>query len=316
MLDVETDKRRGTWIDQQAGAIDFATYADRWQAGRVDKAPATKNRDASYLRSMILPTFAEREVGTIRPSEVETWLATLNRADSTRTKALQIFRSILEVARRDRAIVTNPAADVRPPGDEPERVGKALDDSEVAGILAAAEEVDESTAPVVWLMVAAGLRIGEALALARRDVDLEAGTLTIRQSLNRDGDLVATKGRKRADQGRTIPLRPDLADRLRRHLAASVPSIDGLAFTSPRGGPIRYTNWRRRVWLPILAASGVDANPHDLRHTCATRLFVVDRWGPVEVQRFLGHRDPRITLRIYTHVASEDLPAPSRLAAL
>jgi integrase len=57
--------------------------------------------------------------------------------------------------------------------------------------------------------------------------------------------------------------------------------------------------------------AGVDANPHDLRHTCATRLFTVDRWNPAEVQRFLGHSDPRITLAIYTHLSSDDLPAPS-----
>lgn len=81
------------------------------------------------------------------------------------------------------------------------------------------------------------------------------------------------------------------------------------------GGTIRYRNWRQRVWAPIVETAGVDANPHDLRHTCATRLFTVDRWNPAEVARFLGHSDPRITLGIYTHVSSDDLPAPSVLTS-
>jgi integrase len=315
MLDVETDKRRGTYIDPQAGETPFGVYAQRWQAARVDKAPATRNRDASYLRSLILPVLGNRPVGSIRTSEIETWLATLNRADTTRTKALQIVRSILELARRDRAIPVNPAADVKSPGTEPERTGKALSDDDVAEILAAAEQVDEATAPVVWLMARCGLRIGEALAVHRTDINLAAGTLTVRRALNRSGELVATKGRKRADQGRTIPMPPDLAERLRVHLAATVAPIDGLIFTAPKGGTIRYTNWRQRVWAPIVETAGVDANPHDLRHTCATRLFTVDRWNPAEVQRFLGHSDPRITLGIYTHVSSDDLPAPSVLTS-
>jgi len=262
---------------------------------------------------MILPTFGHRNVGTIRTSEIKGWLAGLRRADATRTKALQILRSILELARLDRAIPSNPAADVKPPGTEPERTGRALTDDEAGALLSAAERVDELTAPIVWLMARAGLRVGEALAVQRGDIDFSDGTLTIERSLTRGGELVAVKGRKRADQGRTVPMPPDLSDRLRDHLSATLRNIDGRLFRSPHGGSIRYSNWRRRVWNRIVAESGVDARPHDLRHTAATRLFTVDRWNPAEVQAFLGHRDPRVTLAIYTHVATADLPTPSVL---
>jgi integrase len=315
--DVDADMRRGTYIDPQAGEVTFGRYADRWIATRTDKARTTQDRDASYLRSMILPTFGRRQVATIQTSEVEEWLAGLERADTTRTKALQILRSVLDLARRDRALAVNPATDVKPPGTEPQRTGRALSDKEVAALLEAAEQVDESTAGVVWLMARAGLRIGEALAVQRDDIDLVGGVLHVRRSLTRRGDVVAPKGRKRHDQGRTIPLPPDLTERLRRHLAASsVANIDGFVFTATRGGAIRYGNWRRRVWSRITDEADVDALPHDLRHTAATRLFTIDRWNPAEVQRFLGHRDPRVTLAIYTHVSSEDLPAPSRLAVV
>lgn len=165
------------------------------------------------------------------------------------------------------------------------------------------------------LRLRAGLRIGEAIALSRGDVDLAAGTLTVRRSMNRAGELVAVKGRKRHDQGRVIPMPPDLIERLRRHLADErLVSLGRLLFTSPGGQPIRYSNWRRRVWSRIVELTGVDARPHDLRRTCATRLIVEDRWSPAEVQAFLGHRDPRVTLAIYTQVSADDLPTPSALA--
>ena len=108
--DVESDKRRGSYIDPQAGNVTFAEYAKRWQQTRRDKAQATRDRDASYLRSMVLPTFANLPLRTITTSQIASWLANLDRADATRAKALQIVRNIFELARQDRAIGFNPAA--------------------------------------------------------------------------------------------------------------------------------------------------------------------------------------------------------------
>lgn len=83
--------------------------------------------------------------------------------------------------------------------------------------------------------------------------------------------------------------------------------------TAPRGGPLPYDRCRSRVWTKIVSRVDFEVTPHDLRRTAATRLFVVDRWGPAEVQVFLGHRDPRVTLGIYAIVEAETLPQPSSL---
>ncbi len=104
----------------------------------------------------------------------------------------------------------------------------------------------------------------------------------------------------------------DLTDRLRDHLSRTVASIEGWLFTAPMGGRVRYNNWRARTWAKIAEQADVgEVMAHDLRHTLATRLFVIDRWTVPQVQAMLGHVDPTITLRVYTHVFSEDLPAPS-----
>jgi integrase len=49
----------------------------------------------------------------------------------------------------------------------------------------------------------------------------------------------------------------------------SLPSSagDALLFTSPAGKTLRHTNFRCRVWLPALTASGLEVHFHDLRHT-------------------------------------------------
>jgi integrase len=74
---------------------------------------------------------------------------------------------------------------------------------------------------------------------------------------------------------------------------------DALVFTDEDGGPLRYSNWRRRVWLPAAKAAGCEgAGFHDLRRLNATTLVV----GGIDVktaQVRLGHADPRMTLAIY-----------------
>jgi integrase len=163
---------------------------------------------------------------------------------------------------------------------------------------------------MVWLMARAGLRIGEVLALKRSSVDLATRTLIIRESMSRREGLRPVKGRD--GHGRTIPLSDDLTSRLHEHLSRSVVPIEGWLFTAPKGGRLRYDNWRTRTWNKIVDRAGIgNVNPHDLRHSLATRLFTVDGWTVPQVQAFLGHVDPTVTLKIYTHVVAEELPAPS-----
>jgi integrase len=314
MNGVEADKNRGEYLDPNAGRVLFSTLADRWLAIRVDKAQSTQDRDRSYLNSMILPTFGDRPIKSITPSEIEAWLASLDRAPNTRGKALQILRSILDLARRDRLIAINPAADVKPPTMKPLRMGTALSDDQINEVITAAEDIDERTAVVVVLMARCGLRIGEAFALRRRDVDLDNALLHVRTSMTRSGPVGPVKGRHREDEGRVVPIPEDVAGRLRRHFTERpITGIDNFVVTAPHGGPLRYSNWRSRVWVKITECVDFNVTPHDLRRTAATRLFVKDRWTPAEVQAFLGHRDPRITLAIYTLVEAKDLPRPSSL---
>ena len=56
----------------------------------------------------------------------------------------------------------------------------------------------------------------------------------------------------------------------------------------------------------VAARAGVDASPHALRHTFATRLLSQDV-DPKTVSMFLGHADFRTTLKVYMNPRKEDL---------
>jgi integrase len=95
---------------------------------------------------------------------------------------------------------------------------------------------------------------------------------------------------------------------LAEHLAsAGLTAADesALVFEAPRGGPLRYSNWRRRVWLPAANEAGVaGAGFHDLRRANATRL-VATGVDVKTAQARLGHSDPRVTLAVYAEATSD-----------
>ena len=109
---------QGQWIDPRAGRVPFEAVAERWMAGRVALRESTRARDRSYLDSLILPYLGERPVASVRPSDLETWVADLiadDKAPATVQKAWQIASGVFRLAVRDRLIPLSPARDVRLP---------------------------------------------------------------------------------------------------------------------------------------------------------------------------------------------------------
>jgi integrase len=82
------------------------------------------------------------------------------------------------------------------------------------------------------------------------------------------------------------------------------PGDDGLVFTSPGGGPLRHTNFRRRFWVPALRAAGLPAiHFHDLRHT--GNMLAADAGANLrELMDRLGHSTARAAM-VYLHGSNE-----------
>ncbi|HYB38964.1 MAG TPA: site-specific integrase [Mycobacterium sp.] len=87
---------------------------------------------------------------------------------------------------------------------------------------------------------------------------------------------------------------------------------DALVFTDMRGGVLRNSNWRARVFEPaVTRCQAADdtfpaITPHDLRHTAAS-LAVSAGANVKAVQRMLGHAKASMTLDVYADLFDEDL---------
>jgi site-specific recombinase XerC len=133
------------------------------------------------------------------------------------------------------------------------------------------------------LMLGSGIRLGSALALESRDVDLERGELALR----------CTKGNCPV----SVPLSRAVAAHLRSYLEGRP---DGYLFSGRNGRALcaRHAQRRLGIWC---RKAGVERriSPHELRHSFAIRLYRKTR-ELLLVQAALRHRSIASTC-VYAH---------------
>jgi integrase len=171
----------------------------------------------------------------------------------------------------------------------------------------AAVEHDDRYRALVFLATFASLRWGEVVALVRRDIDLEAGAVSVRrQYLELDtGDLVIGPPKSRAGR-RTVSFPAGIVPLIREHLRAHVPDDpSALVFAGPNGGVLRRGNFRRASRWPLAVETlGLpNLHFHDLRHTGNT-LAAQSGASLRDLMDRMGHDSVRAAM-IYQHATSE-----------
>lgn len=182
--------------------------------------------------------------------------------------------------------------------------------------------------PAVMVMLYAGLRRGEVLALdIDRDVDFSNKTISVREAVRFEGQLQPLIVSPKTEAGaRTIPLLDVLAHELH--------GLHGLVAADAKGQHMSHSAWRA-AWDSYIRAMetldngchkrwygrtkehqalkeqgllqpwrDVTMRAHDLRHSYCTMLYDAD----IDVktaQAWMGHADQEVTLAIYTHLTAE-----------
>jgi integrase/recombinase XerD len=252
----------------------------------------------AYRRDLAdLATYLGGSPTTAGSEEIERWLADLRargqapssiarRAAAART----FYRHLIALGLRD----DNPAADVDLPRRR-RRLPRSLSLGEVERLIEAANGTTPRSLrdrALIELLYGGGLRVGEAVALRRGDVDLETR-------------LVRCVGK--GDKERVVPLGAQTVEALRRYLARGRPYLDrrhrAEIFLNAQGGALTRAG-AFLIVKRLAAKAGLDperVHPHLLRHSFATHLLE----GGADlrsVQEMLGHADLGTT-EIYTHVS-------------
>ncbi len=306
----------GTEITTDGHSPTLESWLEHWlttiAAPRL--RPSTLATYQGYVRNRIVPELGKRRLDKLQPEHVEAFYVRLGEAGLKPASILQTHRILsraLKVALQRGRVRRNVATLVEPPSVHREEV-RPLSAEQARAILFAAH--GQRNAARWSVALALGLRQGEALGLGWDAVDLEAGTLTVRQALQRraGGGLVLVPPKSRAGR-RVVPMPAQLVDALRSHRAAqaaerlvagSMWADSGMVFATVVGKPLD-PRADHRQWQALLRSAGVPpARLHDARHTAATLLLTQGVPARV-VMELLGHSQITLTLGTYSHVSPE-----------
>lgn len=306
---VEISKAKGEYVDLSAATVKIATLGATWLAARARMLkPSTYRSVESSWRLHVLPYWGKRALGSIRHSEIQTWVAEMSR-DQSATNVLRahgILAGIFDTAVKDRRITANPARDISLPRKTKKR-RVYLTHPQVELIASHATE-----ATLVRFLAYTGLRWGEASGLRIRHLDLIRRRALVEENAVLVNNTVII-GTPKTHKGRSVPIPPFVLADLR--LRASVRAPEAFVFGSG-DAPLRLPNSQDGWFAGAVRRAQLDdpklprVTPHDLRHTAAS-LAVSAGANVKAVQRMLGHASAAMTLDTYSDLFDDDLDAVS-----
>lgn len=293
--------------DVKSSTITLTTYADEWMGSRIELAERTIELYRWLLDRHIEPTFGDRALESIAPSDVRAWHADSARQHpTTAAKAYRLLSSIMRTAVADELIRRNPCQ-VRGAATEhaPERPIASMAEVDA---LAAAMPPDLRVA--VLLAAWCQLRRGEIRGLRRGDVDIEEGTLTVSvtRTTSMSGRTIVKEPKTRAGR-RTVAIPPHILGQLVVHLEVDVgEDPDSLLVPAPnRVLSAAWSNARDAVQRE-------DLRFHDLRHSGLTWSAATGA-SIAELMRRAGHASQAAAIR-YQHATDDRDRALARALAI
>jgi integrase len=301
----------GTSVDpSKITVVEFLERFDRdWAALHVSARSRDRYRFAlDHVRRHL----GDRKLQKIHPADIAALYASLTREGlaprTTRMVHTALHRALGQA--KNWGILRDNPADIAKPPKAPDQEIPMLQPDQAAALLERLR--GQPLYLIALLALGAGLRRNEALGLRWGDVDLDAGQLTIEQSLEQTPVYgIRTKGPKTKRGRRTISLPAHLVTELRQHWTAQQEQRLGMGLgKAPKTAPVFATaagqylspNAITKSWPVAMAAIGMPAvTLHSLRHTHASMLINAGL-DILTISRRLGHSSPTITLNVYGHL--------------
>lgn len=305
------------WQSKVLGEVENGTYKEEsvkkrtlgeqvkvWRSRKVRASARTLKRYDTSLNNQILPLLGDKRIAAITNADVSNWVAKLvaeGHGAPSIAKAVALLKQIMKGALREGLITRNPVEEIEVPEVVP-KDQKALTLEELKTLV---DSCPDSRALLLVLGLM-GLRISEATALQVRDIDILQAKLTVQRSHTHGADykriVSTTKTKKKRELDIPLPvleaLKPLIVGR----------KVKDFVFQGPKGvGAISYTWFRNSVFMPAVAAMGLEGvGIHNLRHTAAS-LLISQGAQITTVSKILGHASIVQTLKTYGHYYPSDM---------
>lgn len=301
---------KGIIVDEK---MSFSDWTEKWLEAYKSKLSHNtfQQYETCVTNHLLTAPFAHYPVSKITVTDIQAYLN--SKADTPRTAQLirMTLKQVFERAIENDISIRNPAAMTQLPKytATPKRV---VTPSERARILG--EGFTSAQHAFLYIGLFAGLRRGEILALTRSDVDFTNNVLHVSKTVEFKGNRAEIKHSPKTDAGfRDVPMPHPLANFLKTY------KYEMYLFTKKNGDIVNQSSYRR-FWESIQRRIYGDAylkdvnmiTAHILRHTYATDLY----YAGIDVktaQKYLGHKDIKTTLEIYTHLEIDNKKSVEKL---
>lgn len=301
--------------------------------GWEDLSPKTSRHYESIWRVHIEVSIGRRRITTLGPYDVERFYRKLKNDGLSQATVRQVkavlHRSCRLAQKWSGGSLRNPAADAELPVwklEERRSEVRAPKVEEVKALLNAARGVDLRIAAFLRLLVATGLRRGEACALRWSDIDLAERVLTVDESVVAAKGGVIVKSPKTSASIRDLALDKETAGMLaelrseqeKLGLAAGVP-LEARSFVfsfEPGGEAPPYPDSFSHAMTRLRGKAGLapDIHLHSLRHFHSTALDPVI--SEAQKQARLGWSTVQMARHYTDGVPEEDRRAADHLGDL
>jgi integrase len=247
-------------------------------------------------------TFGTVPMAALRASHIESWVNSMVvDGYSPNTIATRVFtvRAVLKGALRERVIAVDPSVGIRLPRRRRREHAMEIPRPDQIARLYAASEARMRL--FIAVCAFAGLRLGEASALRKSDIDFLRRSLEVRRQVQRRiGGPAELRGPKYGSE-RTVFVPESLTHQIAAQMEEFGVASEGWIFYTADGRPLppsTVNSW----WQRTLRSAGISGvHLHGLRHYYASGLIAAG-CDVVTVQRALGHRSPSTTLNVYSHL--------------
>jgi len=315
-------------LKADAAGRTVSSYAEEWiKTYKSGVSQKTYNSYIVFIKDL-LNECGDKIIQDVTTSDIQRVYNTrASNSDSDIKKLAMTVNSIFESAHADGLIIRNPCAKAkRPVGTT--GTHRALEGWE-KDIIKRMAKTDHRFAPAAMVMLYAGLRRGEMLALnIDRDVDFKAMTITINEAIRYDSNKPILCDPKTEAGKRTIPMLDELAAVLygKHGLLAEMQDGGYLSETGFRrlwdsylyNCSIMLNDGQRKRWIgktktdKLLLAEGEDISTwkefkiqtHDFRHSYCTMLYEAGI-DLKSAQKWMGHADEKMILKIYAHLTAK-----------
>jgi len=314
-------------IDVTADKDTFEFWAMQWLESK--KREVSNGQYVNYKGTMkhLVSALGSAQISKIMPIDIQRIIDKLSEFNPNTKKpaskqtlknvrliALQIY----QLAINNRVLEYNPANAVKIPINAPKEERRALTDTEQQWIV----NTEHRAKRAAMIMMYAGLRRGEVVALTWSDINLDDRTISINKTAEKSGNNFLVKNTAKSKSGiRVIDIPQILAYYLQSEVRDSIHVC-----VNAQGRMHTVSSWTR-MWDSYLFELNMQhgeftlfqnkpkskydpkgipfvidkITPHYLRHTFATMLY----FAGVDVltaKDQLGHADAATTLGIYTHL--------------